>query len=104
MLMRPPVAAVYDTSPHRRKSYTISVDTAQKNFGKRVTSRVVLDNNFTSDAKWNTRHHFTPSQFNKQNKIYHRVFFDKEIKNNENRKIKELTQKKVRDPYNENEK
>jgi hypothetical protein len=80
MQMRPPVVGVNSNSPLREKSSEKSFMKAKQQkdeIGWRVQKRVVLAN-FTSDGKivnnkWDKRHHVTPSQFNIQNKVFHKV-------------------------------
>ena len=108
--MRPPVAAVDGNSPLRGKEAARVYKYAnamRDTTGFKVTKEQIV-NNFTSDGKladtrWNQRHHVTPSHFNEQNRTYHQQFFDKDYKLTERQRIRELTQQKLMDPYDENE-
>lgn len=63
--------------------------------GFKVTREQVVSN-YTDDGKladtrWNHRHHVSPSAFNDQNHIYHKIYFDKDFKLTERTRIRELT-------------
>lgn len=108
--MRPPVAAVDGNSPLRGKNAArvFSFASGMRDpTGFKVTREQVVSN-YTDDGKladtrWNHRHHVTPSAFNDSNHIYHKQYFDKDFKLTERTRIRELTQQKNMDPYDENE-
>jgi len=108
--MRPPVAADDGNSPLRGKN-------AQRVFqyangmrdptGFKVTKEQVVqnytDDGKLSDTRWNNRHHKTSSEYNGTNHIFYKEYFDKNHRQTEGGKIRELSQQKTMDPYDENE-
>lgn len=72
--------------------------------GTRITKQQVVQN-YTDDARlqdflWNSRHHVTPSNFNRKNSIYYKQLFGKDSR----LAFKEMiVPKREMDPYDENE-
>lgn len=108
--MRPPVAAENGNSPLRGKNANRVFEFAsgmRDGSGFKATNDQVVAN-FTDDGKladthWNPRHHVSPSQFNGSNHTFSKIYFDKDFRQTETQKVRELTQQKTMDPYDENE-
>jgi hypothetical protein len=108
--MRPPVAAENGNSPLRGKNASRVFEFASgmhDGSGFKPTNDKIVAN-FTDDGKladtrWNNRHHITPSAFNGSNHTFSKIYFDKAFRQTELQKIRELSQQKTIDPYEENE-
>jgi hypothetical protein len=96
--MRPPVAAEDGNSPLRGKNaqrvYAFASGMRDQT-GFKVTNDQVVQN-FTDDGKladtrWNNRHHITPSSYNGANHNFFKMYFDKEFRQTEAQRIRELT-------------
>jgi len=108
--MRPPVAADDGNSPLRGKNARRVFEFAsgmRDPTGFKVTSQQVVanytDDGKLADTRWNHRHMITPSFYNGNNHNFYKQYFDKDFRQTEGGKIRELTQQKTMDPYDENE-
>lgn len=108
--MRPPVAAQDGQSPLRGERAAKVFKQAKRMkdpVGFKVTREQVV-NNYTDDGKladtrWNSRHTITPSFYNGTNHNFYKQFFDKNFKTTEDKRIRELSQQKTLDPFEEAE-
>ena len=106
--MRPPVAAERGKSPLRGKDVHSVFQLANGKYmdksGYRITRDQIVQNctdqGKLQDARWDQRHHVSPSHFNIKNTKHYKQYFDKEFRN---RDQPLLPNKRELDPYEANE-